>query len=614
MLHLLHESKSNPFRVDILNELAWSLRKSESQRAESYADWALSLSDTLQYHKGYITGMNRKGMAIFYQKNYEEALRVYLQILELEKQDSHNHYGIGRAHNQLSKILKELGNYPLALSHSMKALEIFDSLGYGEISGTVLITQGILLEANGKFRESLECFLKALEIGQNHQNKEIEGFALMNLGDYSISTKNYSKAIDYLNQSLVIFEDFHDKIELAKLFNSLGIAYFHLGYADSALAFYNKSMEFSSQLSARPANPNLFNNLGALFVQKGELEKALEYYQESLKVFEEQTGQPAFIASYSNIGDIYYKKEEYDLAIQYYKNGLDLAEKSNQKLFFSNLLNGLSLAHFKLGNYKTSLGYRNQYQAYNDSLESSYRESVKLKERYLEELQKKEILQKEKEIVLAENAQITIIVWALAFGLLLVIVLFFVLFKNYRQRKRLQLSEKDKLIAQKEKLEILANQEKEFNYARLEGQDKERDRIARDLHDRIGSILSMVKLNYQFIQDELASLKLKTMEKYQEANSLLDEACNEVRKIAYDINSGMIAKFGLIAAIDDLARTLENKSNINIEFTNSGIDDPFPNEMEISIFRIVQELVSNILNHANASEIDIQFIFQDENV
>jgi len=196
--------------------------------------------------------------------------------------------------------------------------------------------------------------------------------------------------------------------------------------------------------------------------------------------------------------------------------------------------------------------------------------------------------------------------------LILIIITFFVLLRAISQKKKLQLSEKTKLLAEKEKQQVLDNQEKEFNYARLEGQDKERDRIAKDLHDRLGSILSMVKLHYQSVEDELEELKLGASNHYKEANLLLDQACGEVRKIAYDINSGKIAQFGLIAAIDDLVKTLEEKSAIRISFIHSGIDNPLANEMEISLFRIIQELISNILKHAYASEVAIQFIYEDD--
>ncbi len=158
--------------------------------------------------------------------------------------------------------------------------------------------------------------------------------------------------------------------------------------------------------------------------------------------------------------------------------------------------------------------------------------------------------------------------------------------------------------------ELLKKQELKSIRAMIEGQEDERRRIASDLHDRLGSMLSMVKLHYQSVEQNIKHLNISNQRQYSKANILLDEACAEVRKIAHDMVSGTLAKFGLIAALDDLKDSLEDNNNtLNIDLIVHGFKNRLEQKNEVTIYRIIQELISNVLKHANASEIVIQLIF-----
>ncbi|MDY8136080.1 sensor histidine kinase [Aquimarina sp. 2201CG5-10] len=145
--------------------------------------------------------------------------------------------------------------------------------------------------------------------------------------------------------------------------------------------------------------------------------------------------------------------------------------------------------------------------------------------------------------------------------------------------------------------------------AMIEGQEDERKRIASDLHDRLGSMLSMVKLHYQSVEKNIEHLNISNQRQYSKANLLLDKACAEVRNIAHNMVSGTLTKFGLIAALDDLKDSLEDNNTVNIDLIVHGFKNRLEQKNEINIYRIIQELISNVLKHANASEIVIQLIF-----
>lgn len=139
----------------------------------------------------------------------------------------------------------------------------------------------------------------------------------------------------------------------------------------------------------------------------------------------------------------------------------------------------------------------------------------------------------------------------------------------------------------------------------LDGQEKERKRVAIDLHDRLGGLLSMVKLHFSSVEENLEATK-PVKEKFLSASELLDLAANEVRMISHDLLSGVLAKFGLLPALEDLSEKINQTGEIQMNLFTDNLNGSLDGEQELQIYRIIQELVGNTLKHAKASEIIIQ--------
>lgn len=149
---------------------------------------------------------------------------------------------------------------------------------------------------------------------------------------------------------------------------------------------------------------------------------------------------------------------------------------------------------------------------------------------------------------------------------------------------------------------LLQQQELKSAYAILQGQEQERKRIAEDLHDRLGSRLAAVKLHLHAYKNKSNA----TDEFFSTAENLLDGAVEEVREISHNMVSGVLSKFGLVAALQDLRQTLERSNAIKVDLHTWHLAERLNLNVEINLYRIVQELISNVLKHANASEITIQ--------
>ena len=161
---------------------------------------------------------------------------------------------------------------------------------------------------------------------------------------------------------------------------------------------------------------------------------------------------------------------------------------------------------------------------------------------------------------------------------------------------------------------LLSIQELKSINAMVEGQEDERKRIAEDLHDRVGSILSTVKLYFNSLNTKIDTHQVENNQQFDKANTLLDEAVQEVRRISHNLVSGLLMKFGLVPALRDLCETVEGAQQIKVHLQMHGIDERLDNQIEISLYRIIQELISNILKHAKATEITVSITRQDGNL
>lgn len=140
---------------------------------------------------------------------------------------------------------------------------------------------------------------------------------------------------------------------------------------------------------------------------------------------------------------------------------------------------------------------------------------------------------------------------------------------------------------------------KELN-AMMHGQEEERNRIASDLHDRLGARLSSIKLLFQSEQNETASiLKSKLLDN-------INEAIKETREISHNLSTDMLTRFGLETALKDMVRTINEAEKIKAEIAIYGLQKRLPLEVERNIYHIALELINNTIKHAQASHITLQ--------
>ena len=140
----------------------------------------------------------------------------------------------------------------------------------------------------------------------------------------------------------------------------------------------------------------------------------------------------------------------------------------------------------------------------------------------------------------------------------------------------------------------------------IEVQERERIAITRELHDSLGSMLSTLKHNFENLKIRRNIPQEDLNKIFDRTDSIIDEAYYNVRRLASDKSTGTLPDNSLVPALKDLTGKLSATEPINFQVLSYGFEDRINNSLEITIFRMVQELAANIVKHSNAAEATIQ--------
>ncbi|WP_298394958.1 ATP-binding protein [Flavobacterium sp.] len=377
-----------------------------------------------------------------------------------------------------------------------------------------------------------------------------------------------------------------------------------------ALNYFKKAANENLKTNDKINQVRILQNMGATYSHDKirKIDSALLVYKQALNILKNekiidsnsQKITSFFFNIYTNTGVAYNKKKDFDNALYYFKkaDSIPLVGYLNKN---KEILYGyISELYKEKGDYKKSIEFiEKQKVLINIINENEQKIAIKeldtkynTEETKLQNLTLKTKLQTNRILLLTGLALIIIIV---TIGILA--------YKNVSKKKTI--AEQEQLI-QTQKLEsALKEQELHEIDVMLESQEKERQRIANELHDNLGSLLSTLKFNFQNLKRQNQDLKDKESALYEKTDSLIDEAYQEVRNISHLKNLGVIGSQGLEIAVKKMAEKMSILKKLTINVIPFGMDERLDNQKEIILFRMIQELCTNIIKHSQATEVNI---------
>ncbi|THU39589.1 tetratricopeptide repeat protein [Niastella caeni] len=460
---------------------------------------------------------------------------------------------------------------------------------------------GLALYRKGMNPEAAERLYQAATVWERNGRNPLQLARTYELiaGIHKIMQR-YADALAYYRLACRIKKTLNNEAILLSTYNGLGNTFRLLHQTDSAVHYLEKAHALTA--GNELAKAQVSNNLGNIYWSLKNWLAARQWYQKALQSFETLQQPEGIAEACFNLGAIATQLQQYHAAIAYYNKSLEAVPTGQPVEHLEWIYEHLADAYFHTGNFENAYTNERAYDKIKDSLLSlQVQQSIAaLKEKY--ETEKKEhalALEKERTArLLAANSQQFRFLCMLAGVALLITVMGFIMIRNIRRKQLLAAALAG--LKEKEKQQLIQEQALKSNIAMLEGREAERQRIARDLHDRLGSTLSSVRLFMQSNQTGTPPGNSKIM-------LLLEEAVNDVRRISHDLSDNVLIKYGLEEALKDLKDTIESTGRLQVTLYQQAVDG-LPADTASEIYYIVRELAANAVKHSDASRLFIQLL------
>lgn len=466
-------------------------------------------------------------------------------------------------------------NFQRALFHYEDALKLSKKCKDNKRIISDLLAIGSTYSDLDEYGKSFENRIKALKLAEKLEGEDSLKFeALLNLTDLSLKRENPDGAKKYLDRVKVIAEQIAHPYYLHQYYNHLGILERYKKNFDASINAYKRAIEITTNGEFQI---KYLNNIATAYAVNKKYEKEIFYLLKAKKRNETVQDEYSEMVLCGQLGFVYRFMERHSEAEYYLKIALDKAIKSDNKLITKRAQRELARLYYKLGDYKEAYNF---YSDFVKELESSHerensRAIAEMTAKYEHEKKEQKIATLEQEKKLkdkihqsqTERKKLWLALAVIVAALTMIIAI--VVFKNQRNKQRLKLELTDK---QKE----LAKQE-----AELKGQEIERNRLSRELHDGLGGTLSSIKIR----------LSSKNIQELDPILKDIDAACIDIRNMSHSLNSSIIEDMNFSSLLLKLCGDIKTRSLLKVNLELMPVDklNDLESERRHQCYRIIQD-------------------------
>ncbi|RYZ48942.1 MAG: sensor histidine kinase, partial [Sphingobacteriales bacterium] len=535
-------------------------------------------------------------LAMYYERNNLDSATYFLETLrKLSEKLSYERGGL-MYHERTAVVAFTNGDQVKALKSSEAGLALARKLQHTGSEIAMLNMLSICYQYMGKFQQELDYALQAQE--KARQAKDTAKFVNMyhSLINAYGDLGQHRKAVDAGLTGLRLRKEYKVTTGYVnRQYSSIAQNYEVLGITDSAEYYYTKAIAASKEMKDAFAEGTIYQFITNLYSALGKYDKMLEMANLSLQLARQLNSRTLESTAYYSIAAAYYYNKNSREARRYIDQSLEIAEADSIRDKLQNGYRLLSYIASSTGDFPLSAKMQGkadsiQQAALNEEVAKS---AAELEKKY--ETEKKENQIKLQQVTIKQKDTLNYILFgSAAAGLIIALLTWW----NYRNKQKLQRQRIGELETEKQ---LLATQ------SLLKGQEDERSRLARDLHDGLGGLLSGVKLQLGAMKGNLI-LTEQNGRAFNLALSKLDESISEMRRVAHNMMPEALLNMGLQAALQDYCDGLAESQSFAIHTEFHGLEERMEPSVEIVLYRIVQELLNNALKHAQATQIVAQVI------
>jgi signal transduction histidine kinase len=523
----------------------------------------------------------------------DEALNKSLQYKDIDA-ITNSYRILGIWYRTFNNQDKSIENYRASLASAIRNNHLYLVAG-------AYFNIGNIKYGKGEYDSCIDYYLKTAAIFENPKILEDKTLVPQVLNKkrsdlyYNMSTvfntlKNIPKANEYIDQSIALVRNNNNSIMVAHYMQQKADNYDVDGQTERALRLHLQYIPELEQSNIWKSNlQGAYQNVAKEYFKLNKLDSSKIFAQKSLHLAEVLTISDGIANANLQLGRIAMKENLYTLAENYFAKSSTYylsSEDPEEKMSYFEEMHKLKYAE---GKYREAYDIFAQFKTISDSLFNNERarQFAEREARYQSE--KKDVqIQFQQSVITKKNILNSILI-ASAIVLLIISAL---VYRNYQQKQKLQ---KQKIA------ELETQQQLTATEAVLKGEEQERTRLAKDLHDGLGGMLSGIKYSFNNMKGNLV-MTPENAKAFERGMDMLDTSIKEMRRVAHNMMPEALVKFGLDIALKDFCAEINQTGALEINYQSFGLENVEIDQTNaITIYRIVQELINNTMKHASAT-------------
>ncbi|MDR6338118.1 signal transduction histidine kinase [Filimonas zeae] len=502
--------------------------------------------------------------------------------------------GVGKGYRNLAYIYSFQAVYDSLVYYSQLAYEIALKNADTLRIGVSLFNMGEGYKLQGDYEKGIEYTLRGVNMleGKGYTNYEAALYAGLQ-SSYQM-LKQYDKSVEYALKAMEAGRKLENKTSLLTSMVNLANCYEEMKQIARSEALYHEAIPLAQKLNNASIEATIYEGLFDIALQQKRYADAGEYVNKSLQLYTGIDNRNGVAMAHCNMALYHMCLKNFPQAIASAREGWRMAQENQLRDKEGEAAAILGTVYLAAHNFDSAFRYEDVSKRLTEQVftEALTHKEAEMRVKYETEKKEAQILQQQS--TLQQRKTMNYLLAGIAITLLVIATLGY---RNFKHRQTIQQQKINELETEKQ----LAATE-----AILQGEEQERTRLAKDLHDGLGGMLSGIKHSFSNMKENLV-MTPENAQAFERGIDMLDSSIKEMRRVAHNMMPEILLQYGLNTALKELCLEMDRSTPLQVTYQPIDMDTvQFGQSLSVTAYRVVQELANNVLKHAHATTLLVQ--------